>query len=267
MKLHHLFILFTILLIEACKSNPTPSEQMDEYPGYSSLCTTEASDKAWYASGQKAPLLPGLAGIDFPITTQSKEAQAYFDQGLMLAYGFNHAEAARAFFQATRIDSTCAMCYWGFAYVLGPNYNAGMEPDNHERAYAAIQKALTLSKNATPKEQALIKAMAARYPAQAVEDRSPYDQAYAAALKTVYEQFPNDADVAAMYAESLMDLHPWDLWETNGDPKSWTPEILQVIEKLIAMAPQHAGGHHLYIHATEASQTPEMGLASADALR
>jgi len=185
----------------------------------------------------------------------------------MLAYGFNHAEAARSFFEAIRQDTTCAMCYWGFAYVLGPNYNGGMEPDNYERAYVAIQNALKYSTNATPKEQALIKAMAERYPAEAVDDRSPYDQAYAAAMKIVHEQYPTDVDVAAIYGESLMDLHPWDLWETNGTPKSWTPEILQVIEKVIAMAPEHPGAHHLYIHATEASQIPEMGIASADALR
>jgi hypothetical protein len=108
-------------------------------------CAPQTSDKDWYSSGVKAPLFKGLEGIDFKISTTNKEAQVYFNQGMMLSYGFNHAEAARSFFEATRLDSTCAMAYWGYAYVLGPNYNAGMEEDNYARAYIASQKALSLS--------------------------------------------------------------------------------------------------------------------------
>lgn len=257
------FLAFALLLLIAC--NPKPAQS----PPNADLakCVSKTSDKAWYTSGKKAPLLPGLDSLNFPITTKQKNAQQYFNQGLTLAYGFNHAEAARSFYEATRIDSTCAMCYWGFAYVLGPNYNGGMESDNYERAYEAIQKALKWSANAASKEQALIHAMTKRYPPKALDNRSEYDQAYATAMKTVFQQYPDDVDVATIYAESLMDLHPWDLWEKDGKPKAWTPEILQAIEKVIAIAPQHPGGHHLYIHATEASQDPEKGLASADALR
>jgi tetratricopeptide (TPR) repeat protein len=228
------------------------------------MSTTD--DKAWYSSGKKAPFFSGLDGVDFKITTTNEEAQKYFNQGMMLAYGFNHAEAARSFYEASRLDSNCAMCYWGFAYVLGPNYNAGMEPDNYERAYNAIQKALKLSSNATLKEQALIKAMALRYSAEPVEDRSALDKAYSDAMRKVRNQFPTDGDIAAMFAESLMDMHPWDLFDKEGKPKEWTPEILSSLEKTMKMSPKHAGAHHFYIHAIESSFTPEKGLPSADLL-
>jgi tetratricopeptide (TPR) repeat protein len=200
--------------------------------------------------------------LHFPITTKSAEAQKYFDQGLLLAYAFNHAEAGRSFYEATRRDSTCAMCYWGFAYVLGPNYNAGMEPDNYQRAYAAIQKAIQLSKNSTPKEKALIKAMSARYVKNPLKDRHDLDSAYMLGMKSVYEKFPTDVDIAAMYAEALMDMHPWDLWDKEGNPKSWTPAIIAAIENAIQVNPKHPGGHHFYIHAVEASNSPERALAS-----
>src|ERR1044072_966799 len=146
-----------IILLAACNSNSAsdkqPSSQTASTPVYSCY-NAKTTDKAWYSEGKKAPVLKGLQGIDFRISTNSSEAQAYFNQGMMLAYGFNHAEAARSFYEATRLDSTCAMAYWGFAYVLGPNYNAGMEADNFERAYDAATKAVTLSANASPKEKA-----------------------------------------------------------------------------------------------------------------
>lgn len=227
------------------------------------LCGLPTNDKAWYTASRKAPLLPGLSGFHYPITTKSPQAQRYFDQGLLLAYGFNHAEAARSFFEATRIDSTCAACYWGFSYVLGPNYNAGMEDDNYSRAYQAIRQAQQVASKATPKEQALIKALSTRYPPQPVANRTPYDQAYSLAMKQLYQRFPDDADIGALYAESIMDLHPWDLWQKDGSPKPWTPEIVATLERLLKKYPQHLGIHHFYIHAVEASRQPQRGLASA----
>ncbi|UFH52759.1 hypothetical protein [Spirosoma sp. KNUC1025] len=227
------------------------------------VCGAPTTDKAWYASSQKAPLLNGLEGIHYPITTNRGEAQRYFDQGLMLAYGFNHAEAARSFYEATRLDSSCALCYWGYSYVLGPNYNAGMEDDNYVRAYKAIQKAQRLAEKATPKERVLIQALAKRYPAKPVTDRKPYDVAYAKAMKQVARQFPNDADIGALYAESLMDLHPWDLWQKDGNPQPWTAGIVSTLERMLKQSPKHMGVHHFYIHAVEASRHPERGIASA----
>ncbi|MBK9733272.1 MAG: tetratricopeptide repeat protein [Chitinophagaceae bacterium] len=231
---------------------------------YSGCCTSKTTDKDWYASRKKAPKFTGLDGINFVITTNYKEAQEYFNQGMMLSYGFNHAEAARSFYEATRIDSTCAMCFWGYAYVLGPNYNGGMEEDNFERAFVAAQKALTLSADCTEKEKYLIDALAFRYSEKPPEDRKPLDIAYNTAMKKVYDRFSSDPDVGALYAESLMDLHPWDLYEKKTKkPKAWTPELLSVLEHLMEINPSHPGAHHFYIHAVEASATPEKGLPSA----
>lgn len=228
---------------------------------------TKTSDGEWYTLGKKAPLFNGLGGIDFKITTIAPEAQIYFNQGMMLAYGFNHAEAARSFFQATQLDSTCAMAYWGFAYVLGPNYNGGMEQDNFQRAYDAALKAKSLTKGCTPLETALIEALSSRYQSNPPADRSTLDIAYANAMKKVYEQFPTDPDIGALYADAMMNLHPWDLYDkTSGKPKNWTPELVSVLERLIKMNPKHPGAHHFYIHATEGSSNPEKALPSANLL-
>ncbi len=253
-------LLLILVLLTACESRRQPA---NDYTTAQVICRTAPIDRAWYSSGQKAALFDGLGDLNFPVTTRSKEAQRYINQGLMLAVGFNHAEAARSFYEATRLDSTCAMAYWGFSYVLGPNYNAGMEPDNYERAYDAIQRAIQLSGTCTDKEKALINALAKRYPAKPVDDRRPYDEAYSTALKQVHELFPDDADIAAFYAESLMDLHPWDLWEHDGRPKPWTPGIVASLEKLLVRNPSHIALNHYYIHAVEASRTPERGLKSA----
>ncbi|RPE14261.1 tetratricopeptide repeat protein [Chitinophaga lutea] len=260
------FVLIPLFFFFACKNRTGSKErQSSDKVSQSVGCyVPRTNDKDWYTSGKKAPLFEGLGGIDFRISTSVEAAQTYFNQGMMLAYGFNHAEAARSFYEATRLDSTCAMAYWGFAYVLGPNYNGGMEEDNFQRAYEAAVKAQSLSKNCTPKEIALIGALAARYVKQPPADRSPLDIAYASAMKKVYTRFPSDPDIGALYAEAVMDLHPWDLYDKKTKaPKAWTPEVLSVLEHLMKIHPQHPGAHHFYIHALEASATPEKALASA----
>ncbi len=214
----------------------------------------------------QAPLLEGMGDTHFPITTTSKWSQRFFNQGLVLAYGFNHVEAGRAFEEAARLDSTCAMCYWGLAYVLGPNYNAGMDPETLPRANEAVKNALSRAKNATPREQMMIEAMAKRYPKEAIDDRSEYDKAYARALKEVYQQYSDDPNIVTIYAESLMDLHPWDLYDENREAKEWTPEIVAIIEGILEKHPNHAGANHLYIHAVEASASPDRSLPSAKVL-
>ncbi len=230
-------------------------------------CGSQTSDKNWYSSGKKAPRFKGLEGVDFKISTSNKEAQEYFAQGMMLAYGFNHAEAARSFYEATRLDSACAMAYWGFAYVLGPNYNAGMEEDNFQRAYDAAVKAKSLIGNCTPKEAALIEALTTRYAKHPPADRTPLNIAYASAMKKVYEQYPSDPDIGALYAESMMNLHPWDLYDKETKaPKAWTPALLAVLEHLVKINPDHPGAHHFYIHAVEASAQPELAMMSAKKL-
>ncbi len=232
-----------------------------------SSCASKVTDKEWYSSGKKAPLFTGLDGINFPITTKNPEAQKYFNQGLMLSYAFNHAEAARSFYEAIRLDSSCAMCYWGYALVLGPNYNAGMERDNILRAYEASLKALDLSGGVTQKESMLISALTRRYDSVVTEDRSWNDEMYAFSMGSLYSAFPDDADVGSLYAEALMNQHPWDLWNADGTAKSWTPEIIKVLESTLKKFPRHAGANHYYIHAVEASPKPERAMASADLLR
>ncbi|MCB2409803.1 tetratricopeptide repeat protein [Hymenobacter lucidus] len=262
-----------LLLLAGCSTRPQPAATTSTIvparaqPASVTMCEAPVlADTSWYLSGRKAPLLPGLAGVTLAISTTSPAALAYFRQGLMLAYGFNHAEAARSFYEATRQDSTCAMCYWGYSYVLGPNYNAGMEPDNFSRAYRAVRQAQHLAAKATPKEQALIAALATRYPPTPVADRSPYDQAYAKALKAVYQQYPTDPDIGAMYAEAVMNLHPWDIWQKNGQPQPWTAEVVGALEQVLRGTPDHAGANHFYIHATEASKHPEAATKSAQLL-
>ncbi|WP_433763925.1 tetratricopeptide repeat protein [Flavobacterium ginsenosidimutans] len=262
----HYYLLFAVIFVFGCKNKDAETESI-KVTSPKGCYTPKTTDKDWYSLNQKAPKFKGLDGIDFKITTNSKEAQQYFNQGMMLAYGFNHAEAARSFFEASRLDPKCAMAYWGFAYVLGPNYNAGMEEDNFQRSYDAVQKAKSLSANSSPKEKALIDALTTRYASKPPADRRSLDIAYAAAMKKVYTQFSSDPDIGALYAESLMNLHPWDLYDKNtGAIKEWTPEIVKVLEALMVKNPKHPGAHHFYIHAVESSATPEKAMKSAKLL-
>jgi tetratricopeptide (TPR) repeat protein len=254
------------ILLSACKQKSENNQESSSKSTMSVCALPEAIDKNWYSLNKKAPLLPGLDGMNFAITTKSTEAQKYFNQGLMLAYGFNHAEAARSFFEVTRQDSACAMGWWGFAFVLGPNYNAGMEPDNFQRAYGAVQKAQKLSVNATPKEKDLIQALSQRYSNDSNISRSRLDSAYMGAMRNVYKKYPGDADVATLFAESIMDLHPWQLWKGDGTMQLWTPEIIAALEKALQVNPKHAGANHFYIHAQEMSQHAENALTSAKLL-
>ncbi|GAB3667074.1 hypothetical protein GCM10028791_42840 [Echinicola sediminis] len=260
-------ILLLIISLACSKSRERKMERLMSAPPNITICAISnlVSDSEWYNATNKAPLFDGMEVLHFPISTTDTLAQKYFNQALVLSYAFNHAEAARSFYYASKLDPECAMAYWGYAYVLGPNYNAGMEADNYERAYEAAQKALELSAKVSPKEKALINALVQRYTKEAPEDRAELDRAYSNAMKKVHEQFPEDADIAALYAESLMDQHPWDLWDKEGQPKPWTPEILGALEQVFQIAPKHPGAHHFYIHAVEASFTPELANSSAEA--
>ncbi len=250
-----LIFYFSSCKREITKQNPVPAKTV--------MCASKTTDAAWYTSDNVAPLFDGLGNLKYIITTSSAEAQQYFNQGLILSYAFNHAEAARSFYYASKLDSNCAMCYWGYAFVLGPNYNAGMEPDNYQRAYDAIQKAINLASGVTEKERDMIQAMATRYSEEPLENRAPLDSVFSQSMKALYQKYPDDPEIAAIYAESIMDLHPWDLWDKQGNPKSWTPEIIEILEKLLLKYPQHPGVHHFYIHAVEASFSPDRGLKSA----
>lgn len=263
--------LYTLLLSTLfCSCNQQTADKKQEKIKVANStpvsCSPEVSDKSWYSSGMKAPLFSGLEGIHFPISTNNIEAQKYFDQGLMLSFGFNHAEAARSFYEAARQDSNCAMCWWGFAYVLGPNYNAGMEKDNFQRAYEAVEQAKNKSAFCTQKEKDLIEALTLRYSSDTTIDRSVLDSSYAVAMRKVYKKYSGDVTLASLFTESLLDLHPWNLWHKDGTTQPWTPEIIAVLEKCLKLDPKHVGANHFYIHAMEMSLHAETALASADLL-
>ena len=254
----------------SCDSTDTPQEQDAVAETTANippptLCSPKRGLALAIHSNQIPPLFEGLGDLNYPITTTSGLAQKYFNQGLALAYGFNHAEAARSFIAATKQDSTCAMCHWGLAYVLGPNYNAGMEPEVITVANEALAKANAIS-NITSKEKDLIQALSKRYPSAPIEDRSNYDAAYAKALEKLVKKYPNDIEIVGFYAEALMDEHPWDLWRKDGSPQPWTPEILSILKDNLTKAPNHPASNHLYIHAIEASLNPAVGIPNADRL-
>lgn len=261
---HFLPIFILLLAFYGCRQPKATATVYPPGPDPALNCSPLTTDRAWYTTDSKAPLFEGMGDLHFPATTDQAIVQQYVNQGLTLAYGFNHAEAARSFYYATRLDPDCAMAHWGYAYVLGPNYNAGMESDNYPRAFAAIQRAKAIvSEAGTAREKALIEALSLRYVKEAVEDRSPLDQAYAEAMQAVFEAFPDDPDIGALYAEAQMDLHPWDLWDKEGNARPWTPDILNTLETVISKVPNHPGANHFYIHAVEASNQPEKGLSSA----
>ncbi|MDX2438010.1 MAG: hypothetical protein QNL88_13285 [Acidobacteriota bacterium] len=215
------------------------------------------------------PLFSGTGPHHRPVATASAEAQAYFDQGLAFLYAFNHDEAIRSFRHATEIDPDCAMAWWGIAYANGPHINNAVVPPAREaEAFAAASQAAALAEDLEDgADRALIAAVTARYASPQPEDRAPLEAAYAAAMTEVYAQYPEDGDVGALYAEALMDLHPWDLWEHDGSPKEWTPQIVALLEDVIATNPDHPLALHLYIHTVEASDDPGRGDEAADRLR
>lgn len=212
-----------------------------------------------------APLLKGMGDFHYKVSTQDTLAQQFFDQGLILSYGFNHKEAHRSFKQAALLDSTLAMAYWGQALVLGPNINSAMNPDNNAEAWKKSQLAVKYADDATPGEKALIEALTHRYAQNPPEDRHSLDSAYAVAMGNVAREFPNDTEIQCLYAEAMMDLHPWDYWtiDQEKNPRPWTPQILKTLNQVIKIDSLHAGANHLYIHAIEASATPEKGLPHA----
>ncbi len=212
-------------------------------------------------------LLEGLGDHHFGVTTDHPEVQRWFDQGLMLSYGFNHDAAERSFLRATELDPKCAMCWWGTALVLGPHVNAAMDPKDNARAWTRLQKARALAPDASPREQAFIEALAARYAENPPEDRRPLDESYADATRVLMQRRPDDLDAATFHAEALMDLQPWDYYDENRQPKGHTGEIVSVLESVMQRDRDHAGALHLYVHAVEASDDPQRGVDAADRLR
>ncbi len=224
-------------------------------------------------SGVLAPRLQNLGTHTFKVTTKSARAQLFVNQGLNLAYGFNHAEAGRAFAEAARLDPGCAMAYWGQALVLGPNINAAMAPDDEPKALALVQKAVSLARGATARERDYIDALAKRYPAPSpsmgpgVSDgRQAGDRAFAEAMRALTKKYPRDLDAATIFAEALMDLRPWNYWTRDGMPHEGTTEAVAALERVFASNPKHPGALHYWIHLWEPTKTPERAEREADRL-
>jgi len=204
-----------------------------------------------------------LGNHTFPITTASPAAQKAFDRGLIWTFAFAHHAAQTEFQRAAELDPNCAMAYWGIALINGPHINFPMVPEPRAKAaWEALNRARELAPRGNRLEQALIRALEKRYAWPQPEDRSGLDMAYAEAMAEVWREFPDNADVGALYAEAEMDLHPWDLWK-EGAPQPWTENIVRTLERVLELNPRHPGANHYYIHAVEASNTPERALAAA----
>lgn len=230
-------------------------------PGFLTIADAESPAAA-------PPLFDGLGTHGRPVTTKSPEVQKFFNQGLAFLYAFNHDEAIRSFEEAARLDPSCAMAWWGVAYANGPHINNPVVPEPRAKAaWAALAKAKAVAESATGIEKDLIGALAKRYAKEQPEDRQPLDEAYAAAMREVWKKHPTDADVGALFAESLMDLRPWDLWTLDYQPQPGTEEVIATLEAALTQNPQHPLALHLYIHAIEASPQPEKAAAPADRLR
>ena len=211
------------------------------------------------------PLYTDLGPHHRAISTKVPLTQQYFDQGLRLVYGFNHAEAIRSFTRAAELDARCAMCWWGVAYAYGPHVNAGMDSASGAAAYAASRKAVRLIGNTTGWERAWIDAVAARYGPVPTADRAKHDSAYSLAMGKVATLWPKDLDAAALYAESMMDLRPWNYWTPDGKPYPGTTEIVRQLDRVIARDPEHPSACHYYIHAVEAVD-PQKAVPCAERL-
>ena len=218
------------------------------------------------SKGKTATLMAGYGNWRHTVSTKSPQAQAFFDQGLRLIYAFNHDEAARSFQRAAELDPKMAMAYWGVAEAVGPNYNDPANDERYAQAHAAIEKALELGADAYPSDQAYIAALAKRFPADANADRRVAAEAYRDAMRELTKTYPDDLDAATLFAEAGMNLRPWGLWRVDGTPEEGTEEIVATLESVIRREPDHLGAIHYYIHAVEASNSPERALAGANRL-
>jgi tetratricopeptide (TPR) repeat protein len=234
------------------------------------LCASSfAQEHAEHAAGAKAKsavLMTGYGNWHHPVSTKNAQAQAFFDQGLRQIYAFNHDEAARSFQRAAELDPKLAMAYWGVAEAVGPNYNDPASADRFVQAHTAIAKAQELAADASESDKAYIAALAKRFPADPKSDLRAALEQYRDAMRELVKLFPDDLDAATLFAEAGMNLHPWGLWRADGTPQEGTEEIVSTLESVIRREPNHLGAVHYYIHAVEASNSPERALAGATRL-
>jgi tetratricopeptide (TPR) repeat protein len=208
---------------------------------------------------------PGVGQAHYAVSTKNPEAQRFFDQGMAYLYGFNHEAAIRSFRRAGELDPNLAMAWWGVALALGPNINLDVDQNREKQAYDAVHLALT--KQASPKEKDIITVLAARYSNEPKADLKKLAADYSRAMGELSRKYPNDLDLATLYAESMMDLRPWKFWSIEGKPAPQTEDIVKVLESVLSRNPHHLGANHYYIHAVEGSPHPDRALESADRLR
>jgi tetratricopeptide (TPR) repeat protein len=270
------FMASCLVVVTGCSRSVTPTPTA---PSATAAATPDGIDRhqmpglpttiTEWARG--ATLFTGLGNVHRPIKTRSPEAQRYFDQGLSLMWAFNHDEATRSFAKAAQLDPACASCFWGVSLTIGPNYNLPFLSEQRAKmAYEALQQAEQNTHGASPVEQALIAALAKRYPTPRALDTTsaiPILTAYAEAMKDVAQRFPEDLDVQTLYAESMMNINAWKLWRPDGKPAAGTEQILAILESVLSRDPRHLGANHYYVHAVEASPHPEKGLAAAERLK
>jgi hypothetical protein len=219
------------------------------------------------AAEKPATLFSEMGTHRHPISTSNPEAQKFFDQGIVLLYGFNHEEAIRSFARAAELDPKAAMPHWGMALALGSNYNEAAPDERLRKARVEVEKAVALSASAPPNERAYIEALTVRYSADPAADKAKLARDYHAAMKALSEKYPDDLDAATLYAESGMNLRPWKLWKPDGTPEEGTVEIVATLESVLKRDPMHPGANHYYVHAVEASSAPERALPSAERLK
>ncbi|HET6268100.1 MAG TPA: hypothetical protein VFG11_10320 [Acidobacteriota bacterium] len=216
-----------------------------------------------HTASKPATLMTGMGNHHHPIATKSPLAQKFFDQGLALMFGFNHSESISSFQRAAELDPDAAMPLWGIALALGPNYNMDVTSDEEKAAYDALQKALAVTPKAPENERAYIEALSKRYSNDPKPDLKQLAKNYANAMRELSQRYPDDLDAATLFAESLMDLNPWRLWNLEGQPNPGTEEIVAVLESVLKRDPNHPGANHYYVHAVEASANPARALPSA----
>ena len=242
---HAASLALGLALLTACVAQAAPA-------GQAAPAVTAAS----------APLLSGLGGEHFAVESQDPRVARYFDQGMQLVFGFNPHEAARSFAAAAALAPGCASCWWAWAWALGPNINSDMAPKADEKVAQALRQARRHAAAATPVRRSLIEALSLRHPAPGRVD----EEAYAKRMQALAQRFPQDALVALLAAEALMNLHPYDWWMPDGRPQPWTADIEALLLRAKKLQPRLSGAHHLWIHLKEASPQPERALASAEFL-
>jgi tetratricopeptide (TPR) repeat protein len=226
------------------------------------LCLAQAHSHTGTAA--PATLMAGLGSHRHAIVTKSPEAQRFFDQGLTLLYGFNHGQAIKQFQRAAELDPSAPMPLWGIALAYGPNINDfEMDRERAKTADGYVRRALALTSPGQPKERAYVEALAKRYSSDPAADLKKLQVDYKDAMAALARAYPDDLDAQVLYAESLMDLRPWQLWTRDGQPADVTPDVIRVLESVLRRNPKHPGANHYYIHTMEASPTPQKALAAA----